>query len=134
MKKFNIVKRAKREIKDFVELFSEATPAETKVCCEEEKTTQAFISRQEAKELLYKLSDSGILDPEIEEALSEIGGIIGHEEEGLHLWGASIKDLEKIFDSEECCGCKGRSTLISRYSFIPSEEEKKAVLKRTRGR
>lgn len=54
---------------------------------------EKYPTRKKAVETLGKLLDSGILNTEIENEISDIMECIEEEEEGLFFWGARVRDL-----------------------------------------
>lgn len=86
-----------------------------------------FVTREEAKSTLIELIDSGVLDLDIEDKLTQIYSIIDAEQVGYHVWGAD-NDVSILFVAR-------RSDLITeeyikeveevkkKYSFVPAPYE-----------
>lgn len=90
-----------------------------------------MITREEAKELMYDLINSGILSDEIETKLQDVANAIEYEQYGLHMWGASDEDVYTLAVSmrtdipEYLDFLKKQQVTEERHRFVPSEYEQR---------
>ena len=86
-----------------------------------------YITREKAVDVLYNIINSGVIDNRLIEDLAEIAMCIGHESDGLHLWGAE-DDVSKIFTAyrvdlitEEMQ--KEHEEIYANHAFVPAPYE-----------
>ena len=90
------------------------------------------ITRDEAVELLFAMSDSGMFSEELSEKLADIANAIENEKYGLHLWGADNKEYgvlvtavnEDVLTEEYA---KEGQRIWDKYGFTPSPFEKEEI-------
>ena len=86
-----------------------------------------MIDRKNAKEVLNKLIEADILQPEIEEALSEVVTCLDAEMMGYLIWGAD-DDYSELFisyldNSITDTLKKHRTKVFNKYRYTPSSFE-----------
>ena len=90
------------------------------------------ITRDEAVELLFAMSESGMFSEDLNEKLADIASAIENEKYGLHLWGADNKEYGVLVTAvnedmltEEYV--KEGQRIWDKYGFTPSPFEKEEI-------
>lgn len=88
-----------------------------------------MIDREHAIKTLYAMTESGLLNEELEEDLIDVANCIAAEEDGLHLWNADDHEVAELYttvggdepfirEHEALC-----DKLYKKYRFEPSKFE-----------